>query len=58
MTRQAIFDRPCTAGGDLAGMLLQGGGVLGAATAGIAIFASVSTLIGCYLAGGLFRTRI
>mmetsp|Transcript_30253 Transcript_30253/g.48692 ORF Transcript_30253/g.48692 Transcript_30253/m.48692 type:complete len:468 (+) Transcript_30253:301-1704(+) len=37
-------------GGDLAGKILSDGGMLGVATGAIAVFASISTLIGCYLA--------
>ena len=42
-------------GGDLAGKILADGGVLGMATALIATCASVSTLIGCYLALSRFN---
>lgn len=37
-------------GGDLAAKILSDGGVLGVATGAIAVCASVSTLVGCYLA--------
>ena len=42
-------------GGDLAAKILADGGMLGAATASIAVCASVSTLIGCYLALSRFN---
>lgn len=42
-------------GGDLAAKILAEGGALGAATATIATCASVSTLIGCYLALSRFH---
>ena len=42
-------------GGDLAGKILSEGGWLGAATGAIGAFASVSTLIGCYLALSRFN---
>ena len=42
-------------GGDLAGKILADGGLLGMATALIATCASVSTLIGCYLALSRFN---
>ena len=43
------------AGGDLAGKILADGGLLGVATGAIAVCASVSTLIGCYLALSRFN---
>ena len=42
-------------GGDLAAKILADGGPLGAATAAIATCASISTLIGCYLALSRFH---
>ena len=42
-------------GGDLAAKILADGGMLGAATASIAVCASISTLIGCYLALSRFN---
>ena len=43
------------AGGDLAGRILSDGGLLGLATGAIAVCASASTLIGCYLALSRFN---
>ena len=42
-------------GGDLAAKILADGGLLGAATGSIAVCASISTLIGCYLALSRFN---